>query len=182
MKILYDTNTQQVISNYYEAQPVGVEFANGHIELEVIPRPSELIDGVDFNSATQFVRNKETINVDLESDPEVKEYIEGWEVVDLTAEQVEERTNKAVDWVQLRRELNQSAFYPLALTQGNPNYFSVLMTTLAKEDYRWVDDLNFIMSAMCQQLFTGGFLTQPDIDALNLILSNNSVPFQVSVS
>jgi hypothetical protein len=56
------------------------------------------------------------------------------------------------------------------------------MTTLAKEDYRWVDDLNFVMSAIAQQLFSLGYLSQSDIDALNLILTNNSVPFQIVVS
>lgn len=129
-----------------------------------------------FDTATQYVISSYVVDV-----ANLKYQLE-YTIVDKTTEEIEAETNSKLDWIGLRRDLNQSAFYPLALTQGNPNYFSVLMTTLAKEDYRWVDDLNFIMSAMCQQLFTGGFLTQPDIDALNLILSNNSVPFQVSVS
>lgn len=173
-QIIYNTATQQlsrIFQNGYK-----VDGQQGTVDTPLLLL--EVIDDVtvpSFDSATQYITSAYVI------DEVNNEYRLEYTVHAKTAEQLEQETLNQINWQGLRIDLNQSAFYPLALSQGDAKIFSVIMTALAQGG-RWVNDLNFSMSAMAQELFAAGHLSQAQINDLNIILVNNQVPFTITVS
>lgn len=180
MKVLYDINTQQIISPYYESQPEDVFFEEGHIELEVVKRniEDEPVLGVDYDPSNQFVRGKATINLNLDANPQVKQYIEGWEIVDLTPEQIERRYIQSLDWNGLEDDLEtvelvdtpSDTFFYRAITTTNQNAYALLLNCFGAN--RWDKRLGPALQLVKDSLPTP--LTDNELIQLNTILANNN--------
>lgn len=194
MKILYDTNLEQIISKKYTSQPQGVVFADNHVELEVIERGNP----PSFDIDTESIRHTIAVNLDLGADPQVKEYVEGWEVTPLTSEQIEQRTIGQFNWIDMSDQL-LSTIVPSTIGTGNEETFYVRANKVSiPQNYtnlglalegRWsgrviANDLNsprrlqVVMQSVIDTLITP--LLPIDKTELNSILTNNNFDFQIS--